>query len=76
MVSQHRFIEDIVLASKNQLGKEGLDRLAYYGIDDSAFKVMAKMPWQKDGKVYLPNSRAWIKKKNGAKALGIMRRAV
>ena len=76
MVSQHRFIEDIVLASKNQLGKEGLDRLAYYGIDDSAIKVMAKMPWQKDGKVYLPNSRAWIKKKNGAKALGIMRRAV
>lgn len=76
MTSQHRFIEDAVKYSKGTLDKHGIERLSSYGIDDSAAKVLAGMPWEMVDGVYLPNARAWMSKRNGPKALSIMRSAV
>ena len=76
MTSQHRFIEDSIKLTKGTLDQHGIARLSSYGIDDSTARIITSMPWELMDGVYLPNARSWIKKRNGPKALQIMRAAV
>ena len=75
-VSQSRFIEDSIKFVDGDLSEEAIKRLGSYGIDKNIATIIKRMPWERQGDVYLPNARAWSRTANGRQALQIYRQAI
>ena len=80
VVSQHRFIEDSIKLSKGQGTQKELKKISYvlatYGIDKKTADVIARMPWQKKGNLYMANVEAWGRESGGDVAIKKIRHAI
>ena len=76
IISQRRFMEDIVKYVDGTATKDEIFRLNSYNIDLNTAKLIKSMPYQKDGKYILANTKAWGSKKGGSEALARLRAAV
>ncbi len=77
IISQKRFIEDIVKVSNGTATKDEIFRLNSYNISIDDAKLIAKMPWQKEKTgLILANTKAWGSKKYGNHAIQKFRAAV
>ena len=71
IISQRRFMEDIVKYVDGTATKDEIFRLNSYNIDLNTAKLIKSMPYQKDGKYILANTKAWGSKKGGSEALAL-----
>lgn len=77
IISQKRFIEDILKVSNGTATKDEIFRLSTYNISVDDAKLMAKMPFQKDKSgLILANTKAWGSQKYGNQAVQKFRAAV
>jgi hypothetical protein len=76
IISQRRFMEDIIKYVDGSATKDEILRLNSYNIDLNTAKLIKSMPYQKDGKYILANTKAWSGKKGGGEALARLRVAV
>jgi hypothetical protein len=80
VISQHRFIEDSIKLSKGQGTQKELKKIAYvlntYGIGKKEADLISRMPWQKQGNLYMANVEAWSGKEGGEVAIKKIRQAI
>ena len=65
VISAHRFIEDSVAWSKNDLDVVGQQRLLSYGIDKKTADLFAKMPYEDLDGLLTANTNKWGSRKGG-----------
>jgi len=76
IISAHRLLEDSIKVSMGVADDFDIRRLASYGIDEKAAKLIAKMPYEKVDDLLVPNTTAWHKINGGSQAIHKFRQAL
>ena len=74
--SMHRFVEDSMALANGRLDKDGIARLASYGIDKRTANTIARMPIQKQNGTYFLDSMKWDSLNGGQQARRALREAI